>query len=492
MRENFKLRKMKVGLVSVAITMLYIMTNGQAEASEGSQTVKNPKVNATEEIKAESQPVQNNQEVSSDQTKKNFVNLDPIKPGAQKVTGTTLPNQLILLSIDKKDVSSVDSEGSEFITSKDDGTFEYPLKNRKNVHNQEIEVTSSSMEGLEEEDEETEVEEQESNDATQKVTTPRYEKAYKIPEERLNKANGHHQVFIEPITEGSGIIKGHTSVKGKVALSINNKFINFEERAKDGISKEDTKASSDGIWMPINEKGYFDFDFKKNPFDNLELKKNDEISLTFAPDDEDEALKSLIFKTKVTSLEDIDKAETKYDHAKVKEVNVLKDVNEELHVDEIYGSLYHTKQGKGILDKQGTKEITGKTKFANAVVKVYSELGEAQLFPDIQVDENGKFSFDAEKAGFRLQNGETLNFAVVKPITGDLLHQGFVSKYIDVYESPEEKKEREFEEKLENTPAYHKLHGDKIVGYDVQGNPSTWFYPLGEKKVERKAPKLEK
>lgn len=492
MRENFKLRKMKVGLVSVAITMLYIMTNGQAEASEGSQTVKNPKVNATEEIKAESQPVQNNQEVSSDQTKKNFVNLDPIKPGAQKVTGTTLPNQLILLSIDKKDVSSVDSEGSEFITSKDDGTFEYPLKNRKIVHNQEIEVTSSSMEGLEEEDEETEVEEQESNDATQKVTTPRYEKAYEIPKEQLKEKDGHHQVFIEPITEGSGIIKGHTSVKGKVALSINNKFINFEERAKDGISKEDTKASSDGVWMPINEKGYFDFDFKKNPFDNLELKKNDEISLTFAPDDEDEALKSLIFKTKVTSLEDIDKAETKYDHTKVEKVKVLKDVKEDLHVDEIYGSLYHTEKGKGILDKEGTKVIKGKTKFANAVVKVYSELGEAQLFPDIQVDENGKFSFDAEKAGFRLQNGETLNFAVVKPITGDLLHQGFVSKYIDVYESPEEKKEREFEEKLENTPAYHKLHGDKIVGYDVQGNPSTWFYSLGEKKVERTTPKLEK
>ncbi len=32
---------------------------------------------------------------------------------------------------------------------------------------------------------------------------------------------------------------------------------------------------------------------KKNPFDNLELKKNDEISLTFAPDDEDEAFESL-------------------------------------------------------------------------------------------------------------------------------------------------------------------------------------------------------
>lgn len=495
MRENFKLRKMKVGLVSVAITMLYIMANGQAEASEA-----NEKPSTNQESKAVSQTEQNSKETKMAEAAKNFVNLDPIKPGDQKVTGTTLPNHYVLLTVDGKSADSVENGGLGFVEANDKGEFEYPLNNRKIVHNQEIEVSSSSPDlGEEEEDEEVEADstekasvEEESTDAKAKYTTPRYEKAYEIPEKRLEEKNGHHQVFIEPITEGSGIIKGHTSVKGKVALSINNKFINFEERAKDGISKEDTKASSDGVWMPINEKGYFDFDFKKNPFDNLELKKNDEISLTFAPDDEDEALKSLIFKTKVTSLEDIDKAETKYDHTKVEKVKVLKDVKEDLHVDEIYGSLYHTEQGKGILDKQGTKEITGKTKFANAVVKVYSELGEAQLFPDIQVDENGKFSFDAEKAGFRLQNGETLNFAVVKPITGELLHQEFVSKYIDVYESPEEKKEREFEEKLENTPAYHKLHGDKIVGYDVQGNPSTWFYPLGEKKVERTTPKLEK
>lgn len=310
MRENFKLRKMKVGLVSVAITMLYIMTNGEAEASEGSQTVKNPKVNATEEIKVGSQPVQNNQEVSSEQTKKNFVNLDPIKPGAQKVTGTTLPSHIILMNIDGKSADSVDGGNSDLVFADENGRFEYPLHNRKIVHNQEIEVSSSSPDlGDDEEDEEVEEDstekagtEEENTDAKATYTTPRYEKAYEIPKEQLKEKDGHHQVFIEPITEGSGIIKGHTSVKGKVALSINNKFINFEERAKDGISKEDTKASSDGVWMPINEKGYFDFDFKKNPFDNLELKKNDEISLTFAPDDEDEALKSLIFKTKVTSL----------------------------------------------------------------------------------------------------------------------------------------------------------------------------------------------
>ncbi|HCX3765362.1 TPA: FKLRK protein [Staphylococcus aureus] len=500
MRENFKLRKMKVGLVSVAITMLYIVTNGEAEASEGSQTVKNPKVNATEEIKAKSQPVQSNQEVSSDQTKKNFVKLDPIKPGAQKVTGTTLPNQLILLSIDKKDVDSVETGDLNLVTANEDGKFEYDLNGRKIVHNQEIEVTSSSMDGLyDEEDEEVEESstekasvEEESTDAKATYTTPRYEKAYEIPEKQLEEKNGHHQVFIEPITEGSGIIKGHTSVKGKVALSINNKFINFEESVKGGVSKEDTKASSDGIWMPIDEKGYFNFDFKTKRFDNLELKEGNDISLTFAPEDDEDALKPLIFKTKVTSLEDIEKAETKYDHTKVNKVKVLDNVKEDLQVDEIYGSLYHTDKGKGILDKEGTKVIKGKTKFANAVVKVYSELGEAQLFPDLQVNEKGEFSFDSHGAGFRLQNGEKLNFAVVDPITGKLLSNEFVSKEIDIEETSEQKADREFDERMENTPAYYKLYGDKIVGFDTNDFPITWFYPLGEKKVERTTPKLEK
>ncbi|HCY1475344.1 TPA: FKLRK protein [Staphylococcus aureus] len=495
MRENFKLRKMKVGLVSVAITMLYIMTNGQAEASEA-----NEKPSTNQESKVVSQTEQNSKETKTVESNKNFVKLDTIKPGAQKVTGTTLPNHYVLLTVDGKSADSVENGGLGFVEANDKGEFEYPLNNRKIVHNQEIEVSSSSPDlGEDEEDEEVEEAstdkagaEEESTEAKATYTTSRYENAYKVPEKQLDKKNGHHQVLIEPITEGSGIIKGHTSVKGKVALSINNKFINFETNANGGPNKEEAKSGSEGIWMPIDDKGYFNFDFKTKRFDDLELKKDNEISLTFAPDDEDEALKSLIFKTKVTSLEDIDKAETKYDHTKVNKVKVLKDVKEDLHVDEIYGSLYHTEKGKGILDKEGTKVIKGKTKFANAVVKVDSELGESQLFPDLQVDEKGEFSFDVDHAGFRLQNGETLNFTVVDPITGKLLSEKFVSKNIDIYESPEEKADREFDERMENTPAYHKLHGDKIVGYDTNGFPITWFYPLGEKKVERKAPKLEK
>lgn len=493
MRENFKLRKMKVGLVSVAITMLYIMTNGQAEASETNQ-----KPSTNQESTAVTYTEQNSKETKTAESSKNFVNLDPIKPGDQKVTGTTMPNHIILLNIDGKSVDSVDGEDSSFITSKEDGKFEYPLNNRKIVHNQEIEVSSSSLDDLGEDDEEVEEDstekseaEEESTGAKVTYTTPRYEKAYEVPEKRLEEKDGHHQVFIEPITEGSGIIKGHTSVKGKVALSINNKFINFETNSNGGPNKEEAKSGSEGIWMPIDDKGYFNFDFKTKRFDNLELKEGNDISLTFAPDDED-ALKPLIFKTKVTSLEDIDKAETKYDHTKVNKVKILDNVKEDLHVDEIYGSLYHTDKGKGILDKEGTKVIKGKTKFANAVVKVDSELGEAQLFPDLQVNEKGEFSFDSHGAGFRLQNGEKLNFTVVDPITGELLSNEFVSKEIDIEETPEEKADREFDERLENTPAYYKLYGDKIVGFDTNDFPITWFYPLGEKKVERITPKLEK
>lgn len=503
MRENFKLRKMKVGLVSVAITMLYIMTNGQAEASENKSTNTNQGINMVSET------VQNSKESKTEEATKNFVKLDTVKPGDQKVTGTTLPHHLILLNVDKRSVDSVDNSGLGIVTAGEDGRFEYNLKDHKIVHNQEIEVTSSNPDLGEDDEEEVEEKssnqkeeaanktvEEESNDIKTTYTTPRYEKAYKVPNQQLNKENGHHQVWIEPITVGSGIIKGHTSVKGKVALSINNKFINLGDNTdfENRLTEDQGKNRYQGIWKHIDDKGYFEFDFKRKPYDNLKLNENDNVSLTFLPNDEDEALKPILFKTKVTSFDNIESAITNYDPKNINKATTLTNIKEDLAVEDIYGFEYKSEQGRGIPQNNinSTKEIKGKTKFANAVVKVESELGEGQEFPDLQANENGEFTFNSFDAGFRLYNGEKLNFTVVDPITGDLLSQGFISKHIDVYESPEEKKEREFEEKLESTPAYHKLHGDKIVGYDVQGNPSTWFYPLGEKKVERKAPKLEK
>ncbi|WP_174840708.1 FKLRK protein [Staphylococcus aureus] len=520
MRENFKLRKMKVGLVSVAITMLYIMTNGQAEASEEQKMEsKNVSSNIESQSKhnSENHISQKQSEVSEEQNKPaNFVKLENVNPGDTSVKGTTLPHQIILLNIDKQSVEPVEDENSGFVMSNEKGEFEYKLKDRKVVHNQEIEVSSSSLDGLEEDDEEEEVEEKSSdstvksvessigkkeeveesnNDATATYTTQRYEGAYKTPDKQLEKKGNHHQILVEPITEWSGIIKGHTSVKGKVALSINNKFINFEEsgKGKKTLTEEEGKSRIEGIWKHIDDKGYFDFDFKKKRFDNLNLKKDDIVSLTFLPEDEDEALKPIIFKTKVTSFDNIASAYTEYNPEKVEKVKTLNNGLEDLNVKDIYGFVYESERGIGIpqANNNATKVIEGKTKFANAVVKVYSSLGDGQEFPDLQVNEKGEFSFDSFDAGYRLYNGENLNFTVVDPVTGKLLSK-LVTKEIDIYESPEQKANREFDERLENTPAYYKLYGDKIVGFDTNDFPITWFYPLGEKKVERTTPKLEK
>lgn len=213
------------------------------------------------------------------------------------------------------------------------------------------------------------------------------------------------------------------------------------------------------------------------------MNPDDNVSLTFLPNDEEEALKPIIFKTKVTSFDNIESAITSYNPKNINKVTTLTNVKEDLVVEDIYGFEYKSEQGRGIPqnNSHSTKEIKGKTKFANAVVKVDSELGEGQEFPDLQVNEKGEFTFNSYDAGYRLYNGETLNFVIVDPITGVQLSQGFVSKYIDVYESPEQKKEREFDEKLESTPAYYQLHGDKIIGFDTEG-----VYQLGLMHLIRK------
>lgn len=491
MRENFKLRKIKVGLVSVAITMLYIMTNGQAEASEkenNNQQESNEKAH-TEKNNAQ---VKNTDVKTATDKPANFVNLEDVKPGDTSIKGKTLPNHIILLNIDRQSADSFEGSDGELVMSDDKGNFNYDLKDRKIVHNQEVEVSSSSLDDLGDEEEEVEEKEEvqeEETGAKSTVTTPRYEKAYKVPNQQLKQENGHHQVLVEPITAGSGIIKGHTSVKGKVALSINNKFINLGDSTdvENRLTEDQGKTSYQGIWKHIDDKGYFEFDFKRKPYDNLKLNPDDNVSLTFLPNDEEEALKPIIFKTKVTSFDNIESAITSYNPKNVNKVTTLTNVKEDLVVEDIYGFEYKSEQGRGIPqnNSHSTKEIKGKTKFANAVVKVDSELGEGQEFPDLQVNEKGEFTFNSYDAGYRLYNGETLNFVIVDPITGVQLSQGFVSKYIDVYESPEQKKEREFDEKLESTPAYYQLHGDKIIGFDTEGGVSTWFDALDKKELEK-------
>ncbi|PTH39384.1 hypothetical protein [Staphylococcus agnetis] len=499
MREKFKLRKMKVGLVSIAMTAMYITMQGQAEASEHVSDVSQSTNYSSDQRRVVLSPqqtieghtnthVQTTEQKNEKQTvvkekQKNFVTLNNVQPGATEITGKTLPNQTILLNIDGKSADAVDSSDSEIVMSNDKGEFTYKLKDRKIVYNQDIDVISSNF-NFESEDEmeENEIE------ASKSVSTGRYANAYQIPTETLPKKDNHHQVLVEPILKDSGIIKGHTSVKGRVALAINNAFINlgYNDDYNERTPLAQAKARNEGIWKHIDDKGYFEFDLKGEKFNNHNIKKDDLISISFKPNDEDEAIIPLIFNVKASDFDSITSAITSYNPNNVKKVFVLNTIADDLQVDNIQGYDYVSNHGidKPVEGSKGTKVIEGKTKFANAVVNVTSSLGEGNEFPDLQVDKDGKFSFNASDAGFRLNNGEKLHFVVVDPLSGKVLSK-LVTKEIKVAETEEQRKEREFDELIEVTPAYFKLAGNEIRGYDIHGYILTYFNAYDKKELER-------
>ncbi|MDP4448626.1 hypothetical protein ACFDHY_11425 [Staphylococcus hyicus] len=499
MKENFKLRKMKVGLVSIAMAAMYITIQGQADASEHVSDVSQSTNYSSDQRHVALSPQQtteghtnthvqapergNEKQTVVKEKQKNFVTLNDVQPGATEITGKTLPNQTILLNIDGKSADAVDSSDSEIVMSNDKGEFTYKLKDRKIVYNQDIDVISSNF-NFESEDEM----EEDEIEASKSVSTGRYANAYQIPTETLPKKDNHHQVLVEPILKDSGIIKGHTSVKGRVALAINNAFINlgYNDDYNEHTPLAQAKARNEGIWKHIDDKGYFEFDLKGEKFNNHNIKKDDLVSITFKPNDEDEAIIPLVFNVKASDFDSITSAITSYNPNNVKKVFVLNTIADDLQVDNIQGYDYVSNHGidKPVEGSKGTKVIEGKTKFANAVVNVTSSLREGNEFPDLQVGEDGKFSFNASDAGFRLNNGEKLHFVVVDPLSGKVLSK-LVTKEIKVAETEAQRKEREFDELIEVTPAYFKLAGNEIRGYDIHGYILTYFNAYDKKELER-------
>ncbi|MDY3277818.1 MAG: YSIRK-type signal peptide-containing protein, partial [Staphylococcus chromogenes] len=139
MRENFKLRKMKVGLVSVAIAAMYITIQGQAEASENvaevnqptaKQTVLEKQVETKPQLNTETQvnptvhsleQVDPKQKETKEDAQENFVKLNQVQPGDTKITGKTVPNQIVSLTLDGKSVGSVEGENDGFVTASESG-----------------------------------------------------------------------------------------------------------------------------------------------------------------------------------------------------------------------------------------------------------------------------------------------------------------------------------------------------------------------------------
>ncbi|MBT2846740.1 LPXTG cell wall anchor domain-containing protein [Staphylococcus coagulans] len=446
LKENYKLRKMKIGLVSTAAAAIFVISNGTAEASEDTTAQEASAVSVDEKQVNENQQVEDN--TASEQAEnESFIHLDEVRPGDTQVSGYTQPNKAISLKIDNKDVVNLEDDFQE-VVSDENGKFTYDLNGRKIVYNQKVDVEATEpldLDALEDDEEALEASDEENDLSLEGLlldaegegpkasyTTPRYEKAYEIPETRLPQLQGNHQVWIEPILEGTGVVKGHTSVKGKVALAINGKFINLGDSAStlEQLSKEAYETRYDGIWKFIDPKGFFEFEFNRLFDKSYALKKGDLVSLSFKSDNEQDTMPSFVFNVLTEPFETVEKAHTLFDHNAIEPVKELKDVDEAIQINDIFGDVIETAiRGEDKLILEGTKEMTGRTKYANALIRIDSNLGEYRHFPTLQADQEGNFTFNIKEAGYRMYNGETLTLTVVDPTTQKTLAQ--IEKYIE-------------------------------------------------------------
>ncbi|PCF41210.1 YSIRK-type signal peptide-containing protein [Staphylococcus delphini] len=430
LKENYKLRKLKVGLVSTAAAMIFVVSNGTAEASENTET----------EVKTEEQSVASEEKEDVTESvapqQAQAIQLDEVRPGDTQVSGYTQPNKAISIKIDNKDIVSLDEDYEE-VVSDDEGKFTYDLKGRKIVYNQKVDVEATAPLNLEEFDEEAlesdasenldfdgleGLEDEESFETS--VTTPRYEHAYEIPEKRLEPMANQHQVWIEPVLEGSGVIKGHTSVKGKVALAINHQHVHLGDKPEklETLNDAQWQERYDGIWRQINDKGFFEFDLNRHFDKSYPLQLGDLVTLTFKSDDANDTVGPVVFNVRTEAFEDVADAQTSYQLGESPAIEVLADVEHDIEVQPILGDVIQTEaRGEYQVIVEGTKKIEGRTQFGNALIQIDSNLGEHRSFPMLQADEAGHFTFDLKGTEMQLLNGEVLTFKVLDRHTSQVL-----------------------------------------------------------------------
>ncbi|HHU6751533.1 TPA: YSIRK-type signal peptide-containing protein [Staphylococcus pseudintermedius] len=432
LKENYKLRKLKVGLVSTAAAMIFVVSNGTAAASENTEA--EVKMGEQSVVSEEKEDVSESVAPQQAQT----IQLDEVRPGDTQVSGYTQPNKAISIKIDNKDIVSLDEDYEE-VVSDDEGKFTYDLKGRKIVYNQKVDVEASEPidwdafdESDLESDEEDGFELEDEESIITSVTTPRYENAYKMPEERLEPMAHQHQVWIEPILEGAGLIKGHTSVKGKVALAINHQYIHLGDELEklETLNKAEWQERYDGIWRYINDKGYFEFDLNRKFYKDYSLKSGDLVTLAFKSDDDNDTMGPVLFNVRTEPFERVAAARTVYELSEGPAVEKLTDVARDIEVKPLLGDVLHTEaRGEHEVIVEGTKKIEGRTQFGNALIQIDSNLGEYRSFPMLQADEAGYFTFDLKETEMQLLNGEVLTFKAVDPHTNQLLAETVMAIY---------------------------------------------------------------
>lgn len=173
----------------------------------------------------EMEVIKANKQAKVPEVLENHLTVDPIAPGTQKISGETIPNAVVDIRVDEISQTSVE----DLFFADNNGKFSLKLE-RPITYNQKIEITSSHPKIFTAEEED----EVEGGEAQVVLTTPRHPAAYVIPEAPLKKIENHHQVFVEPLFEGSKKIEGHTSVEGTVYAMIGGTIVSKPAKIQDG------------------------------------------------------------------------------------------------------------------------------------------------------------------------------------------------------------------------------------------------------------------
>ncbi|MDQ8780939.1 LPXTG cell wall anchor domain-containing protein [Streptococcus ruminantium] len=167
------------------------------------------------------------------------LSVNPIVPGVQAISGTTIPKAIVDVKIDEVSQTSVE----DFFLADENGKFSLELK-RPIFYNQKIEIISTHPKIFEAEEED----DFEGGEAQVVITTPRHPEAYPIPTQPLQKVGNQHQVLVEPLFEGAKKIQGHTSVEGTVYAMIGGTIVSKPAQIKEGYFEiefsDDLEAST--------------------------------------------------------------------------------------------------------------------------------------------------------------------------------------------------------------------------------------------------------
>lgn len=439
---------------------------GSENSSEKSGTELAPKQNdaVSEEVVAPDQAAEEDQNNHAEsKVLENSLDIFPVKPGDRKIEGKTYPNCFVLITVDLDSKTSFE----KVFNADKDGYFSYEL-DQPLLYNQMIKIESYRPEIME-------LDDVEGGDVEKTVYTDRHPEAAPVPKVPLQKdENGRHQLQVEPIFEGSKIIKGYTSVKGTLYVSIDSSFVSkaipitegrFETRFTDTLDIQTFRKgdnvrlhfiSEDGVpiinYQEVRAFGETQDNTPKGFTYNSLRSSSRKLEGVTEP-------MSLIHLYHVTTGEFIDEAIADENG------NYQIDLDEDLHSGQAYYRVFINPNNKylgiarqvvdqpekdyimsesmvsTILDDLETfagqelpkdeeialqdihdekVHIVGRTRYANSILKIKSSNPNKQ-FPPLQVDELGFWGMSLRDTDLQFELGEMITFEVIHPETFEIL-----------------------------------------------------------------------